>query len=201
MIFWRILKSATLLTSFLDNTAGVVARRSTFTRKDQNQYLLPVVVTDSGSPALSSTSTLTISVCSCQPAGHCPTGGVKTLALSMGISLQTLLGLVVYMVILIGKHPCMGQFVLHLVIAQNISLWYNKKKSTFFFLFVFGVWSLHHLASKSFQGSSLKRVNAKTKVGRKFFFCERFSKYVAPQLIKRKTLYGKLKNIAEYINK
>ncbi|XP_068437720.1 cadherin-7 [Clinocottus analis] len=83
-----------------DNTAGVVARRSTFTRKDRTQYLLPVVVTDSGSPALSSTSTLTISVCSCQPAGHCPSGGVEALALSMGVSLQTLLGLLVCVVTL-----------------------------------------------------------------------------------------------------
>lgn len=83
-----------------DNTAGIVARRSTFTRKDRTQYLLPVVVTDSGSPALSSTSTLTIGVCSCQPAGHCPTGGVKALALSMGVSLQTLLGLLVCLVTL-----------------------------------------------------------------------------------------------------
>ncbi|XP_053268396.1 cadherin-7 [Pleuronectes platessa] len=83
-----------------DNTAGIVARRSTFTRKDRTQYLLPVVVTDSGSPALSSTSTLTISVCSCQPAGHCPTGGVEALALSMGLSLQTLLGLLVCLVTL-----------------------------------------------------------------------------------------------------
>ncbi|KAM3860278.1 cadherin-7 [Diretmus argenteus] len=78
-----------------DNTAGIVARRSTFTRRDRTQYLLPVVVTDSGSPALSSTSTLTIKVCSCQPTGHCPTGGVEALALSMGVSLQTLLGLLV----------------------------------------------------------------------------------------------------------
>ncbi|XP_071381959.1 cadherin-7 [Centroberyx affinis] len=78
-----------------DNTGSIVARRSTFTRKDRTQYLLPVVVIDSGSPALSSTSTLTISVCSCQPAGHCPTGGVEALALSMGVSLQTLLGLLV----------------------------------------------------------------------------------------------------------
>ncbi|XP_076014282.1 cadherin-7 [Genypterus blacodes] len=78
-----------------DNTASVVARRSTFTRKDRTQYLLPVVVTDSGSPALSSTSTLTISVCSCEPAGHCPSGGVQALALTMGVSLQTLLGLVI----------------------------------------------------------------------------------------------------------
>ncbi|XP_034562463.1 cadherin-7 [Notolabrus celidotus] len=83
-----------------DNTAGIVARRSTFTRKDRTQYLLPVVVTDSGSPALSSTTTLTISVCSCQPAGHCPTGGVEALALSMGVSLQTLIGLLVCLVTL-----------------------------------------------------------------------------------------------------
>ncbi|XP_041670663.1 cadherin-7 isoform X2 [Cheilinus undulatus] len=83
-----------------DNTAGIVARRSTFTRKDRTQYLLPVVVADSGSPALSSTTTLTISVCSCQPAGHCPTGGVEALALSIGVSLQTLLGLLVCLVTL-----------------------------------------------------------------------------------------------------
>ncbi|XP_029955625.1 cadherin-20 isoform X2 [Salarias fasciatus] len=76
-----------------DNTAGVVARRSTFTRKDQTRYLLPVVVADSGTPALSSTATLTVSVCSCQPAGHCPSGGVQALPLSMGVSLQTLLGI------------------------------------------------------------------------------------------------------------
>uniref|UniRef100_A0A3Q3C3F2 Cadherin-12 n=1 Tax=Haplochromis burtoni TaxID=8153 RepID=A0A3Q3C3F2_HAPBU len=83
-----------------NNTAGIVARRSTFTRKDRTQYLLPVVVADSGSPALSGTSTLTISVCSCQPAGHCPTGGVEALALSMGVSLQTLLGILFCLVTL-----------------------------------------------------------------------------------------------------
>ncbi|XP_006795033.1 cadherin-7 [Neolamprologus brichardi] len=83
-----------------DNTAGIVARRSTFTRKDRTQYLLPVVVADSGSPVLSGTSTLTISVCSCQPAGHCPTGGVEALALSMGVSLQTLLGILFCLVTL-----------------------------------------------------------------------------------------------------
>nr|XP_061809769.1 cadherin-7-like [Nerophis lumbriciformis] len=82
-----------------DNTAGVVARRSTFTRKDRIRYFLPVVVMDSGSPALSSTATLTISVCSCQPAGHCPSGGVEALALSMGVSLQTFVALLVCLVL------------------------------------------------------------------------------------------------------
>lgn len=97
---WRVHLSFSPLS---DNTAGIVARRSTFTRKDRTQYLLPVVVTDSGSPALSSTSTLTVSVCSCHPAGHCPSGGVEALALSMGVSLQTLLGLLVCLVTLTGK--------------------------------------------------------------------------------------------------
>nr|XP_040023554.1 cadherin-7-like isoform X2 [Gasterosteus aculeatus aculeatus]XP_040023555.1 cadherin-7-like isoform X2 [Gasterosteus aculeatus aculeatus] len=89
-----------------DNTAGIVARRSTFTRKDRSRYLLPVVVTDSGSPALTGTSTLTISVCRCQPAGHCPTGGVEALALSMGLSLQALLGLLVCLVTLTADLWC-----------------------------------------------------------------------------------------------
>uniref|UniRef100_A0A3P9N0T3 Cadherin-12 n=1 Tax=Poecilia reticulata TaxID=8081 RepID=A0A3P9N0T3_POERE len=82
-----------------NNTAGIVARRSTFTRKDQTRYLLPVVVTDSGTPALSSTTTLTIGVCSCLPAGHCPTAGVEALALS-GVSMQTLVGILVCLVTL-----------------------------------------------------------------------------------------------------
>ncbi|CAB1340613.1 unnamed protein product [Coregonus sp. 'balchen'] len=81
--------------STTDNSVSILARRRLFTRRDRTQYMLPVVVVDSGSPALSSTSTLTISVCSCQPAGHCPTGGLEALALSMGFSLQTLLGLLV----------------------------------------------------------------------------------------------------------
>ncbi|KAM9712214.1 cadherin-7 [Menidia menidia] len=84
-----------------DNTAGIVARRSTFTRKDQTQYLLPVVVADSGSPPLSSTSTLTVSVCSCQPAGHCPTAGVEAFALSMGVSVQTFLWILICVITLI----------------------------------------------------------------------------------------------------
>lgn len=87
----------------LDNTAGILARRSTFSRKDRTQYVLPVVVTDNGSPAMSSTSTLTITVCICQPAGHCPSGGVEAFALSMGLNLQGLMGLLVCLVTLAGE--------------------------------------------------------------------------------------------------
>ncbi|XP_030623291.1 cadherin-7 [Chanos chanos] len=83
-----------------DNTASILARRSTFTRRDRTYYHLPVVLIDSGTPALSSTTTLTISVCACQPAGHCPTGGVEAMALSMGLSMQTLLGFSVCLITL-----------------------------------------------------------------------------------------------------
>lgn len=77
-----------------------MARRSFSHRQDQSQHLLPVVVTDSGTPALSSTSTLTISVCRCQPAGHCP------IAPPIGISLLTLLGLSACLFTLTGKPAC-----------------------------------------------------------------------------------------------
>uniref|UniRef100_A0A8C7Z043 Cadherin-12 n=1 Tax=Oryzias sinensis TaxID=183150 RepID=A0A8C7Z043_9TELE len=81
-----------------DNTAGIVTRRSTFTLKDRAHYFLPVVVADSGTPTLSSTSTLTISVCRCQPAGHCPTAGVESLLLSLDPGVKTVLGILVCLV-------------------------------------------------------------------------------------------------------
>ncbi|KAG9347732.1 hypothetical protein JZ751_003746, partial [Albula glossodonta] len=78
-----------------DNTASILTRRSSFTRQDRTQYLLPIVIMDSGSPALTSTPTLTIGVCSCNPNGHCPAGGVEAFALSMGLSIHTLIGILV----------------------------------------------------------------------------------------------------------
>ncbi|KAK7916189.1 hypothetical protein WMY93_011950 [Mugilogobius chulae] len=42
-------------------------QRSGFNRHEQNVYLLPIQVVDSGPPSLSSTGTLTIHVCGCDP--------------------------------------------------------------------------------------------------------------------------------------
>ncbi|KAL6462568.1 hypothetical protein MHYP_G00289900 [Metynnis hypsauchen] len=102
-----------------DNTASILTRRSTFTRRDRVLYHLPVVIMDSGSPALSSTSTLTISVCACQPAGHCPSGGVEALALYMGLSTQTLLGLSVCLIMLIVLSLLMLAVWRHRKLAQQ----------------------------------------------------------------------------------
>ncbi|XP_056594216.1 cadherin-7 isoform X2 [Triplophysa dalaica] len=83
-----------------DNTAVILARRSTFSRHDRMQYHLPVVIRDNGSPILSSTNTLTIIVCMCQPAGHCPSGGVKA-QVSMDVSILTALSVAVCIIALV----------------------------------------------------------------------------------------------------
>ncbi|XP_056099239.1 cadherin-7 isoform X2 [Rhinichthys klamathensis goyatoka] len=59
-----------------------------------------VVIRDSGSPILSSTTTLTIRVCVCQPNGHCPSAGVEAQALALDLNMQILLGLSVCLITL-----------------------------------------------------------------------------------------------------
>ncbi|XP_016101986.1 cadherin-20-like [Sinocyclocheilus grahami] len=86
-----------------DNTASILARRSTFTQHDRTHYHLPVVIRDSGSLIQSSTTTLTIRVCVCQPTGHCPSGGME---ISLDVSMQILLGLSVCLIILTAELLC-----------------------------------------------------------------------------------------------
>uniref|UniRef100_A0A673UBL1 Cadherin-20 n=1 Tax=Suricata suricatta TaxID=37032 RepID=A0A673UBL1_SURSU len=52
------------------NTARVLTRRSGFRQQEQSVFFLPILMADSGQPALSSTGTLTIQVCSCDDDGH-----------------------------------------------------------------------------------------------------------------------------------
>ncbi|XP_061660847.1 cadherin-7a isoform X3 [Syngnathoides biaculeatus] len=48
-----------------DNTASVLTKRGGFRRREQPAYRLPVLIVDSGSPAQSSTNTLSVRVCEC----------------------------------------------------------------------------------------------------------------------------------------
>ncbi|KAJ8336760.1 hypothetical protein SKAU_G00379800 [Synaphobranchus kaupii] len=52
-----------------DNTASILTKRGGFRRRDQSLYRLPILIVDSGSPSLSSTNTLSIRVCNCDPDG------------------------------------------------------------------------------------------------------------------------------------
>ncbi|KAK6471934.1 cadherin-22-like isoform X1 [Huso huso] len=84
-----------------DNTAGIRTQRAGFNRQEQNVYLLPILVVDSGPPALSSTGTLTIRVCGCDTDGTIQTCNTTAYVMSAALSPGALIALLVCMLILI----------------------------------------------------------------------------------------------------
>ncbi|XP_048868425.1 cadherin-18 [Brienomyrus brachyistius] len=86
-----------------DNTASIVARRRRFSRTSQELYRLAVVVRDSGEPALSSTGTLTLRVCTCGgtsgSARTCQTGAFLS---SAGLSTGALIAILLCVAILLA---------------------------------------------------------------------------------------------------
>ncbi|XP_068996060.1 cadherin-12-like [Embiotoca jacksoni] len=86
---------------FGNNTAGIVTRRSGFQRRLQEVYVLPVVVEDSGYPAQSSTSTLTIRVCSCEARGSLLTCSAEAIFLPVGLSTGALMAILLCVALLI----------------------------------------------------------------------------------------------------
>lgn len=69
----------------------------------QDVYILPVVVEDSGYPAQSSTSSLTIRVCSCEAGGSLLTCSAEAIFLPVGLSTGALMAIVLCVALLIGK--------------------------------------------------------------------------------------------------
>ncbi|XP_065128485.1 cadherin-22 [Paramisgurnus dabryanus] len=84
-----------------DNTAGIKTQRSGFNRHEQNIYLLPILVVDSGPPALSSTGTLTIHVCGCDTNGAIQSCNATAYVMSAALSPGALIALLVCALILI----------------------------------------------------------------------------------------------------
>lgn len=86
-----------------DNTAAVHTQRVGFNRQEQDVYLLPILVVDSGPPALSSTGTLTIRVCGCDSTGAIQSCNSTAYAMSATLSPGALIALLVCVLILIGE--------------------------------------------------------------------------------------------------
>ncbi|OXB79288.1 UNVERIFIED_CONTAM: hypothetical protein H355_013209 [Colinus virginianus] len=84
-----------------DNTAAVHTQRVGFNRQEQDVYLLPILVVDSGPPALSSTGTLTIRVCGCDSTGAIQSCNSTAYAMSATLSPGALIALLVCILILI----------------------------------------------------------------------------------------------------
>uniref|UniRef100_A0A8C2KMY2 Cadherin 7b n=1 Tax=Cyprinus carpio TaxID=7962 RepID=A0A8C2KMY2_CYPCA len=76
-----------------DNTASVLTKHADFRRQEQSLYLLPVLIVDSGSPALSSTNTLSVRVCDCDVDGIPQACGTVAFSLPQGLSTGALLAI------------------------------------------------------------------------------------------------------------
>ncbi|KAI4874671.1 hypothetical protein NFI96_034601 [Prochilodus magdalenae] len=89
-----------------DNTASVLTKRGGFQRRELAMYRLPVLIVDSGSPALSSTNTLSIRVCDCDSDGTPQACGTEAFLLSAGLSTGALVAILACILTLLGVHVC-----------------------------------------------------------------------------------------------
>ncbi|XP_078136584.1 cadherin-7 isoform X3 [Sander vitreus] len=86
-----------------DNTASILTKRGGFRRREQAVYRLPVLIVDSGSPALSSTNTLSVRVCDCDSDGvalSCGAVAYTATGLSTG-ALLAILGCIITLLVMV----------------------------------------------------------------------------------------------------
>ncbi len=81
----------------------MLTKRAGFRRQEQALYLLPVLIVDSGSPALSSTNTLSVLVCDCGVNGVPQACGPMAFSLPAGLSTGALLAILGCIITLLGK--------------------------------------------------------------------------------------------------
>ncbi|XP_038573114.1 cadherin-6 [Micropterus salmoides] len=84
-----------------DNTAGILTRRSSYSRLHQSIYLVPVVITDGDYPMQSSTGTLTVRVCTCDREGNMELCNAEALSSSPGLSTGALIAILLCAIILL----------------------------------------------------------------------------------------------------
>lgn len=85
-----------------DSTASVYVLRKGFSRLTQDVYFLPIEINDNGLPALSSTNTLTIRVCSCDSRDTILSCNVEPYVLPAGLSTGALIAILACIVILLA---------------------------------------------------------------------------------------------------
>ncbi|XP_078274735.1 cadherin 22 [Rhinoraja longicauda] len=84
-----------------ENTAGILTHKNGFNRQEQDIYFVPILVVDSGPPALSSTGTLTVRVCGCDSDGAIQSCSAAAYVVSGVLSPGALIALLVCILILI----------------------------------------------------------------------------------------------------
>ncbi|KAM9337366.1 cadherin-7-like isoform 1-T1 [Symphorus nematophorus] len=96
-----------------DNTASILTKRGGFRRREQPVYRLPVLIVDSGSPALSSTNTLSVRVCDCDSDGVALSCGAVAYT-ATGLSTGALLAILGCIITLLGKSHMISVSEIHL---------------------------------------------------------------------------------------
>nr|KAF6399061.1 cadherin 8 [Molossus molossus] len=84
-----------------DNSLSILAKHNGFNRQKQEVYLLPIIISDSGNPPLSSTSTLTIRVCGCSRDGVVQSCNVEAYVLPIGLSMGALIAILACIILLL----------------------------------------------------------------------------------------------------
>ncbi|XP_076014293.1 cadherin-20-like [Genypterus blacodes] len=99
-----------------DNTAWILTRRGGWTQQDQTVFYLPIFISDGEQPVQTSTSTLTIRVCSCDHEGNVLSCNAEAYSLPASLSRGALIAILV----------CI--FVLLVMILFMLSLRTHRKK-------------------------------------------------------------------------
>ncbi|XP_069758170.1 cadherin-8-like [Narcine bancroftii] len=84
-----------------DNSVSILARHSGFNRQKQDVYFLPLIISDSGTPPMSSTNTLTIRVCGCSADGSVQSCNVEAFVLPIGLSMGALIAILACIILLL----------------------------------------------------------------------------------------------------
>lgn len=92
--------------SHSDNTAGILTRRASYSRRQQSVYLVSVVITDGDYPMQSSTGTLTVRVCTCDRDGNMELCNAEALSSSPGLSTGAIIAILLCAIILLSKCVC-----------------------------------------------------------------------------------------------
>nr|XP_040023585.1 cadherin-20-like [Gasterosteus aculeatus aculeatus] len=99
-----------------DNTAWILTRRGGWSQQDQTVFYLPVVISDGEQPVQTSTSTLTVRVCSCDREGNVMSCDAEAHSLPASLSRGALIAIL----------ACI--FVLLVMILLMLSLRTHRKK-------------------------------------------------------------------------
>ncbi|XP_061777507.1 cadherin-6-like isoform X1 [Nerophis ophidion] len=84
-----------------DNTAWILTRRNSYSSLLKSVYHVPVVISDSGMPARSSTNTLTVRVCTCDREGNMKLCNAEALTARAGLSTGALVAILLCVMILL----------------------------------------------------------------------------------------------------